>query len=84
MTFFSVPTELALLPLIVVEAFGVAHMAQIYGALMFVLLPGGVLGPIFAARLYDTLGSYQLAFTTFAVLNALSLGLLVLVRRETR
>jgi cyanate permease len=46
------------------------------------LLPGGVLGPIFAARLYDTLGSYDVAFTTFAVLNALCLGLLAFVRRE--
>ena len=80
---FAVAAENVLLPLIVVEAFGVAHMAQIYGALMFALLPGGVLGPIFAARLYDTLGSYQVAFTTFAVLNAASLALLCLVRRET-
>jgi len=79
---FAVAAENVLLPLIVVEAFGVAHMAQIYGALMFALLPGGVLGPIFAARLYDTLGSYDLAFTTFAALNALSLGLLCFVRAE--
>ncbi len=79
---FAVAAENVLLPLIVAEAFGVAHMAQIYGALMFALLPGGALGPIFAARLYDTLGSYQLAFTSFAVLNALSLGLLCFVRAE--
>ncbi len=80
---FAVAAENVLLPLIVAESFGVAHMAQIYGALMFALLPGGALGPIFAARMYDTLGSYQLAFTTFAVLNAASLALLCLVRRET-
>ena len=81
---FAVAAENVLLPLIVAESFGVAHMAQIYGALMFALLPGGALGPIFAARIYDTLGSYQVAFTTFAVLNAVSLALLCLVRRETR
>jgi sugar phosphate permease len=81
---FAVAAENVLLPLIVAESFGVAHMAQIYGALMFALLPGGALGPIFAARIYDTLGSYQVAFTTFAVLNAASLALLCLVRRETR
>ncbi len=81
---FAVAAENVLLPLIVAESFGVAHMAQIYGALMFALLPGGALGPIFAARMYDTLGSYQLAFTTFAVLNAASLALLCGVRRETR
>jgi len=81
---FAVAAENVLLPLIVAESFGVAHMAQIYGALMFALLPGGALGPIFAARMYDTLGSYQLAFMTFAALNAVSLALLFLVRRETR
>jgi sugar phosphate permease len=81
---FAVAAENVLLPLIVAECFGVAHMAQIYGALMFALLPGGALGPIFAASMYDTLGSYQVAFTTFAVLNAISLALLCLVRRETR
>ena len=68
----------------VADSFGVAHMAQIYGAPMFALLPGGALGPIFPARIYDTLGSYQVAFTTFAVLNAASLALLCLVRSETR
>jgi sugar phosphate permease len=81
---FAVAAENVLLPLIVVEAFGVAHMAQIYGALMFALLPGGVLGPLFAAHVYDTQGSYTPAFTTFALLNAVSLGLLCFVRRETR
>ena len=81
---FAVAAENVLLPLIVVESFGVAHMAQIYGALMLALLPGGVLGPLFAARLYDTLGSYDVAFATFAALNALSLGLLACVRREAR
>jgi sugar phosphate permease len=80
---FAVAAENVLLPLIVVECFGIAHMAQIYGALMFALLPGGALGPIFAARMYDTLGSYQLAFTVFAALNAASFGLLCLLRRET-
>jgi len=79
---FAVAAENVLLPLIVAESFGVAHMAQIYGALMFALLPGGVLGPLFAARLYDTLGSYDLAFTVFAALNAVSLGLLACVRSE--
>lgn len=79
---FAVAAENVLLPLIVVEAFGVRHMAQIYGALMFALLPGGVAGQVFAARVHDTLGSYDLAFTTFAWLNALSLVALCFVRRE--
>jgi cyanate permease len=79
---FSVAAENVVLPLIVVEAFGIKHMAQIYGALMFVLLPGGALGPIFAARMFDTRGSYDLAFETFAILNVITLVALCFVRRE--
>jgi sugar phosphate permease len=79
---FAVAAENVLLPLIVAETFGVAHMAQIWGMLMLALLPGGALGPIFAASLYDRLGSYELAFTTFAALNAVSLGLLCFLRPE--
>jgi cyanate permease len=81
---FAVAAENVLLPLVVVEAFGIRHMARIYGALMFALLPGGVLGPIFAAHVYDTRGSYEPAFATFAALNAAALLALCLVRRETR
>jgi predicted MFS family arabinose efflux permease len=81
---FAVAAENVLLPLIVADCFGVKHMAQIYGALMVTLLPGGVLGPLFAAHTYDRLGSYEPAFTTFAVLNAASLVLLFFVRREAR
>ena len=81
---FAVAAENVLLPLIVVEAFGVRHMAQIYGALMFALLPGGVLGPVFAARMFDTRGSYDLAFTSFVFLNLAALAALCFVRRETR
>ena len=79
---FAVAAENVLLPLIVVEVFGVQHMAQIYGALMFALLPGGVLGPVFAARCFDTLGTYTPAFMTFAALNLVSLVALVFVRKE--
>lgn len=79
---FSVAAENVVLPLIVVEAFGVRHMAQIYGALMFLLLPGGVLGPVFAAYMFDTRGNYDVAFGTFAVLNVIALIALCFVRRE--
>lgn len=79
---FTVAAENVMLPLIVVECFGVTHMAQIYGAIMFMLLPGGVAGPMFAGYAFDSLGSYRLAFTTFAVLNAVAVGALLLLRRH--
>jgi cyanate permease len=46
------------------------------------LLPGGALGPIFAAVLHDRLGDYALAFGTFAALNVLALLGLLFVRDE--
>lgn len=69
-------------PLIIGDCFGVRHMAAIYGGLLFALLPGGVLGPIFAANLYDRTGSYDTAFATFAALNTLAVVGVALVRDE--
>jgi sugar phosphate permease len=80
---FAVAAENVMLPLIVADCFGVRHMAQIYGALMFALLPGGALGPVFAGAVFDRLGSYSLAFAGFAALNVLCLLGLGFVKRET-
>ena len=74
--------ENVLLPLIVADCFGVRHMARIYGALMVALLPGGVLGPIFAGAVFDRLGSYELAFQIFAGLNLVSFAALCAVRSQ--
>jgi sugar phosphate permease len=69
---FTVAAENVVLPALVAECFGVRHLAQIYGALMLMLLPGGVAGAVFAGWAYDVLGSYWTAFATFAVLNLAS------------
>jgi MFS family permease len=69
-------------PLMVTTCFGVRYMAQIYGALMLTLLPGGALGPVFAAAVHDRTGSYELAFATFAALNGAALVALCFLRRE--
>ncbi len=67
-------------PLIVAERFGTRSMARIYGTLMLALLPGGVLGPIFAGYLFDMRGSYTLAFQIFALLNLVGFATLCFVR----
>src|SRR4029450_7986449 len=79
---FTVAAENVMLPLVVVECFGVRHLAQIYGALMLALLPGGVAGPTFAGWVYDRLGSYWPAFAVFAAGNAVAVAALAVVRRE--
>ncbi len=69
-------------PLIITACFGIRYMAQIYGAVMLALAPGGALGPIFAAAVHDRTGSYDLAFTSFALLNLLAVAALFLLRDE--
>ena len=54
---FTVAAENVMLPLVVIECFGARHLARIYGALMFALLPGGLAGPTFAGWMFDRLGT---------------------------
>jgi len=79
---FTVAAENVMLPLVVVECFGVRHLAQIYGALMLALLPGGLAGPTFAGWVYDRLGSYWPAFAVFAAGNLVAVAALAALRRE--
>jgi MFS family permease len=69
-------------PLMIVECFGVRHLAAIYGAIMLALFPGGGLGPLFAATVHDRTGSYDFAFAVFAGLNLMAFASLFLLRRE--
>jgi sugar phosphate permease len=77
---FTVAAENVVLPLVIVECFGVRHLARIYGVIMFVLLPGGTFGPVFAGHVFDTFGNYRIAFTTFAVLNVVAVLALLFLR----
>ena len=82
----AVAAENVLLPLLVVLCFGARHMPAIYGALMLTLLPGGIVGPLAAARSYDVLGTYRPAFASFAAGNLVALAGLawLLTRRGKR
>ena len=79
---FTVAAENVLLPLLVADCFGIRHMAQIYGVLMIALFVGGGLGPLFAGRMFDQLGSYEWAFLSYAGLNLFTVGILFGTRDE--
>ncbi len=79
---FSTAARDVVYPLILTECFGLRHMAPIYGALMIAFLPGATLGPVFAAAVQDNLGSYDLAFISFLVMNLLALLGMGLLRDE--
>jgi MFS family permease len=78
----SVAARDVVYPLILAECFGVTYLARIYGALMLALLPGGALGPIFAASVFDRVGSYRPAFAVFAAINMTALLTIALLRDE--
>jgi predicted MFS family arabinose efflux permease len=78
---FSTAARDVVYPLIINRCFGERYMAEIYGALMLAL-PAGSLGAIFAAQVFDRLGSYDVAFATFAALNAAVVASLSFVRDE--
>lgn len=69
-------------PLVLSHCFGDRYLGEIYGAMTLTLFPGGALGPIFAAQLYDRLGDYELAFAAFALLNVGAFLALLFVRDE--
>jgi hypothetical protein len=66
--------------MVIIECFGVRHLARIYGVIMFMLLPGGTFGPVFAGYVFDSIGNYRIAFTTFAVLNVFAVLSLLFLR----
>lgn len=78
----SVAARDVLYPLILADCFGVTYLAQIYGALMLALLPGGAAGPVFAAAVFDRTGGYDAAFAVFALLNCAALAAIALLRDE--
>jgi len=79
---FSSAARDVVYPLIIGECFGIRHLAAIYGAIMFAILPAGVLGPIFAGAIHDQTGSYLPAFASFALGNAGAFLALAFVRDE--
>jgi predicted MFS family arabinose efflux permease len=78
---FSYAARDVVYPLIITSCFGLRSMAQIYGALMIMLVMGAV-GPYFAAAIHDRTDSYEIAFRVFALLNVLAVLLLGLLRDE--
>ncbi len=81
---FTVAAENVALPLVVAACFGAQHLAAIYGALMLALLPGGVMGNVYAGWVFDVTGSYFPAFATFAALNVVAVVALLFLRPLAR
>jgi hypothetical protein len=72
-----------LTPMTIARHFGLRHMGQIYGTLLLVLFPAQF-GTWYAARIFDTTGSYAGFYPVFLVLNVAAVGALFLVGRRVK
>ena len=68
---------------IVAEYFGLRSHGALFGIVFFSSMVGGAIGPVIAGHIFDTTGSYSLAFWVCTAVGALALGL-VLSLRKTR
>lgn len=66
---------------IVGEYFGRKNYATIRGFNQLFHIPTTVTGPVFAGWIYDTTGSYTVAFTSFIIAMLIGVGFLVFAKR---
>jgi len=71
------------MPATAADFFGTPHAGAIYGAMIVAWSAGGVVGPLLAARLYESSGGYGLPFTVLGIV-ALAALVLPLVTRPPR
>ncbi len=69
-------------PLVVGNSFGEHTVPQIYGAMSIALVVSGSTGSLLTQTIFDRTGSYESAYTLYAVATTVMLGLLFWVRRE--
>lgn len=67
--------------MIVSANFGLTAYGAIFGVITLVQNLGVSIGPLFAGYIYDTTGSYRLAFVIFTVLYAIAIPTVLAVRR---
>jgi len=70
-----------LVPVITAEYFGLGSLGAIFGAISFVGVLGGALGPFMAGYIYDVTARYSIAFLTVGILSIIATLLSLYLRR---
>ena len=78
---FATAAEDVVMPLVVVQRFGIENLGRVYGALLLALVPGGTVGPVLAGKVFDATGSYSEVFTGFVIANVLAVVALAALKR---
>jgi MFS family permease len=68
------------LPILIGRCFGLLNFSRILGLVMRGFAVGVVLGPLFAGKVFDTTGSYEIALFTWLAAFILSAVLVLMVR----
>jgi len=81
---FSIPYggEVTQIPLVIGKYFGTRSMSTLVGMTVFAIGVGGALGPWLAGKIFDLTGSYNAAFIIGAVIAAVSVGVVYLLKRR--
>ena len=70
----------AVMPATAADFFGTPNAGAIYGAMIVAWSIGGVVGPLVAARLYESSGGYTLPFTVLGIVALVSSVLPLITR----
>ena len=78
---FGVGSWLPAMSMLVSSTFGLAFYGSVFGVIAFLESAGTAIGPLFAGLMYDATGTYFHAFVTFALLYAIAIPAILLVKR---
>jgi len=65
-------------PALQADYFGTAHYGTIVGSMRVIAMVGGLISPIIAGWIFDTVGSYQPAWLVFAVATIPAIPLILM------
>ena len=80
----SVGANGPIMPDLIADYFGTTYFGVIYAASFFVHITGTVIGPIFGGWIFDTTGTYSLAFIVSIVLSLVAIIAVYLAGRRNR
>lgn len=78
---FGVGSWFPTMSMLVSRTFGLAYYGSVFGVIAFLESAGTAIGPLFAGLMFDATGTYYHAFVTFALLYAIAIPAILLVRR---
>ena len=72
---FCFGTNFTAFPLVVADLFGIKNLGANYGLLLTSYGAGAVIGPLVGSRIYDSNGSYTVAFIIAGGLALIAVGI---------